>query len=208
MKANCWYGKHKLEVKEVPDPKVLNPRDAIVKITLTAICGSDLHLYDGYIPSMRHGDIMGHEFMGEVVELGSAVHNLKIGDRVVVSVYHFVRELFFLRVEDVCGMREFEPECMDGGEALGALTLWHLRVLAFSGRVCGRTGPVRAGSVRGCRADQSAGGVKRRTSVVPFRHSSKRLIWQRRTATSMAEIRLPFGAVVRWDCWPLRVLIC
>ncbi len=84
MKANCWYGKHKLEVKEVPDPKVLNPRDAIVKITLTAICGSDLHLYDGYIPSMRHGDILGHEFMGEVVELGSAVHNLKIGDRVVV----------------------------------------------------------------------------------------------------------------------------
>lgn len=84
MKANCWYGKHKLEVKEVADPKILNPRDAIVKITLTAICGSDLHLYDGYIPTMRHGDILGHEFMGEVVELGSGVHNLKVGDRVVV----------------------------------------------------------------------------------------------------------------------------
>ncbi len=84
MKANCWEGKHKLEVKDVPDPKILNPRDAIVKITLTAICGSDLHLYDGYIPTMRHGDILGHEFMGEVVELGSGVHNLKVGDRVVV----------------------------------------------------------------------------------------------------------------------------
>ncbi len=84
MKANCWYGKHKLEVKEVPDPKILNPRDAIVKITLTAICGSDLHLYDGFIPTMRKGDILGHEFMGEVVELGSAVKNLKVGDRVVV----------------------------------------------------------------------------------------------------------------------------
>lgn len=84
MKANCWYGKHKLEVKEVPDPKILNPRDAIVKITLTAICGSDLHLYDGYIPTMRHGDILGHEFMGEVVEVGSGVRNLKVGDRVVV----------------------------------------------------------------------------------------------------------------------------
>jgi threonine dehydrogenase-like Zn-dependent dehydrogenase len=84
MKANCWYGKHKLEVKEVPDPKILNPRDAIVKITLTAICGSDLHLYDGFIPTMRHGDILGHEFMGVVVEVGSGVRNLKIGDRVVV----------------------------------------------------------------------------------------------------------------------------
>ncbi|HEY1216335.1 MAG TPA: zinc-dependent alcohol dehydrogenase [Bryobacteraceae bacterium] len=84
MKANCWYGKHKLEVKEVPDPKILNPRDAIVKITLTAICGSDLHLYDGFIPTMRHGDILGHEFMGVVVEVGSAVRNLRIGDRVVV----------------------------------------------------------------------------------------------------------------------------
>lgn len=84
MKANCWYGKHDLQVKDVPDPKILNPRDAIVKITLTAICGSDLHLYDGYIPSMRHGDILGHEFMGEVVELGNGVRNLNIGDRVVV----------------------------------------------------------------------------------------------------------------------------
>jgi threonine dehydrogenase-like Zn-dependent dehydrogenase len=84
MKANCWYGKHKLEVKEVPDPKILNPRDALVKITLTAICGSDLHLYDGFIPTMRHGDILGHEFMGVVVEVGSGVRNLKIGDRVVV----------------------------------------------------------------------------------------------------------------------------
>jgi threonine dehydrogenase-like Zn-dependent dehydrogenase len=84
MKANCWYGTHKLRVKEVPDPKILNPRDAIVKITLTAICGSDLHLYDGYIPSMRHGDILGHEFMGEVIEVGGAVRNLKAGDRVVV----------------------------------------------------------------------------------------------------------------------------
>ncbi len=84
MKANCWYGKHKLRVDEVPDPIILNPRDAIVKITSTAICGSDLHLYDGFIPTMEPGDILGHEFMGEVVELGSGVKNLKVGDRVVV----------------------------------------------------------------------------------------------------------------------------
>jgi threonine dehydrogenase-like Zn-dependent dehydrogenase len=84
MKANCWYGKQKLEVREVPDPKILNPRDAIVKITLTAICGSDLHLYDGFVPTMRKGDILGHEFMGEVVEIGSGVKNVSVGDRVVV----------------------------------------------------------------------------------------------------------------------------
>ncbi len=84
MKANCWYGTEDVRVEEVPDPQLVNPRDAIVKITSTAICGSDLHLYDGYVPSMMTGDILGHEFMGEVVELGSEVKNLKVGDRVVV----------------------------------------------------------------------------------------------------------------------------
>ncbi len=84
MKALCWYGKNDVRVETVPDPKILNPRDAIIKITSTAICGSDLHLYNGYIPTMEKGDIMGHENMGEVVETGSAVKNLKVGDRVVV----------------------------------------------------------------------------------------------------------------------------
>ena len=84
MKAVCWYGTNDVRVETVPDPKIINPRDAIVKITTTAICGSDLHLYDGYNPTMQKGDILGHEFMGEVVELGSAVKNVKIGDRVVV----------------------------------------------------------------------------------------------------------------------------
>ncbi|MBD2681101.1 MULTISPECIES: zinc-dependent alcohol dehydrogenase [Nostoc] len=84
MKAVCWNGANDMRVETVPDPKILNPRDAIVKITTTAICGSDLHIYNGYIPTMEKGDIMGHEFMGEVVELGSAVKNLKKGDRVIV----------------------------------------------------------------------------------------------------------------------------
>jgi threonine dehydrogenase-like Zn-dependent dehydrogenase len=74
----------KMEVREVPDPTILNKRDAIVKISSTAICGSDLHLYNGFLPMMEPGDIMGHEFMGEVVEVGSEVKNLKVGDRVVV----------------------------------------------------------------------------------------------------------------------------
>jgi threonine dehydrogenase-like Zn-dependent dehydrogenase len=84
MKAVCWYGTHDVRVETVADPKILNSRDAIVKVTLTAICGSDLHLYDGYIPGMERGDILGHEFMGEVVEVGPGVHNLQAGDRVVV----------------------------------------------------------------------------------------------------------------------------
>jgi threonine dehydrogenase-like Zn-dependent dehydrogenase len=84
MRALTWHGKHDVRVEQVPDPRIINPRDAIIKITTTAICGSDLHLYDGYIPTMEAGDILGHEFMGEVVELGSEVKNLKEGDRVVV----------------------------------------------------------------------------------------------------------------------------
>ena len=84
MKANCWMGTRNVQVEDVPDPKILNPRDAIVRITSTAICGSDLHLYNGFVPSMKRGDVLGHEFMGEVVELGKSVKNLSVGDRVVV----------------------------------------------------------------------------------------------------------------------------
>jgi threonine dehydrogenase-like Zn-dependent dehydrogenase len=84
MKANCWYGKKHLRVEDVPDPKILNSRDAIVQITSTAICGSDLHLYNGFIPALERGDVLGHEFMGEVVEVGAGVANLNVGDRVVV----------------------------------------------------------------------------------------------------------------------------
>jgi threonine dehydrogenase-like Zn-dependent dehydrogenase len=83
MKALCWRGTGRVAVEDVPDPTIINPRDAVVRITSTAICGSDLHLYNGFVPSMMSGDILGHEFMGEVVEVGSAVKNLKLGDRVV-----------------------------------------------------------------------------------------------------------------------------
>jgi threonine dehydrogenase-like Zn-dependent dehydrogenase len=84
MKATCWMGTKNVQVEQVPDPKIINPRDAIVRITNTAICGSDLHLYNGFIPTMKRGDVLGHEFMGEVVELGTGVKTLSIGDRVVV----------------------------------------------------------------------------------------------------------------------------
>jgi threonine dehydrogenase-like Zn-dependent dehydrogenase len=84
MRANVWSGRNTVQVENVPDPKILNERDAIVRITSTAICGSDLHLYDGYVPTMKRGDILGHEFMGEIVETGRGVTSLEVGDRVVV----------------------------------------------------------------------------------------------------------------------------
>jgi threonine dehydrogenase-like Zn-dependent dehydrogenase len=84
MLANCFAGKQQVRVENVPDPKILNARDAIIKVTSTAICGSDLHLYNGFIPTVMHGDVLGHEFMGQVVEVGPEVRNLRVGDRVVV----------------------------------------------------------------------------------------------------------------------------
>jgi threonine dehydrogenase-like Zn-dependent dehydrogenase len=84
MKANCWMHKKSVAIQDVPDPKILNSRDAIIRVTTTAICGSDLHLYNGFVPTMERGDVLGHEFMGEVVEVGRGVNNLSVGDRVVV----------------------------------------------------------------------------------------------------------------------------
>ena len=99
MRATCWIGKEHLSVETVPDPKILNQSDAIVRITSTAICGSDLHLYNGYVPSMESGDVLGHEFMGEVVEVGRAVQNLKKGDRVVVPFPIACGNCFFCQKE-------------------------------------------------------------------------------------------------------------
>ena len=84
MRALCWHGKGDIRCDTVPDPEIEDLRDAIIKVTSCAICGSDLHLYDGFMPGMESGDIMGHEFMGEVVEVGRGNHTLKVGDRIVV----------------------------------------------------------------------------------------------------------------------------
>ncbi len=95
MKALCWHGKEDVRVETVPDPVIQDPGDAIIRITATAICGSDLHLYDGYVPTMKAGDILGHEFMGEVVDTGKGVTRLKKGDRVVVPFAISCGECFF-----------------------------------------------------------------------------------------------------------------
>jgi threonine dehydrogenase-like Zn-dependent dehydrogenase len=99
MRAVCWYGVQDVRVESVPDPRILNPRDAIIEMSLSSICGSDLHLYNGYVPSMLPGDIMGHEFMGRVVEVGSSVGNLQVGDRVVVPFPISCGECYFCKNE-------------------------------------------------------------------------------------------------------------
>ena len=97
MKAVCWCGSGKVQINTVADPQLLNPRDAIVRVRATAICGSDLHLLNGCIPSMQRGDILGHEFMGEVVDIGAEVKKLKVGDRVVVPFAIACGNCFFCR---------------------------------------------------------------------------------------------------------------
>ncbi len=95
MQALCWHGKGDVRVDKVADPKIQDPRDVIVKVTSTAICGSDLHLFDGYMPTMESGDILGHEFMGVVTEVGKAITNLKVGDRILVPFTMACGSCFF-----------------------------------------------------------------------------------------------------------------
>ena len=148
MRANVWSGRNTVQVENVPDPKILNASDAIVRITSTAICGSDLHLYDGYIPTMKHGDILGHEFMGEVVETGPGVQRLKAGRPRRRAVPHRVRPLLGVRAPALLGLRELQPQRRDRREAVRPPDRRHLRVLAHHRRLRRRPGRVRARAVR------------------------------------------------------------
>jgi threonine dehydrogenase-like Zn-dependent dehydrogenase len=109
MRALTWHGKHDVRVDTVPDPQIVNPRDAIIRITSTAICGSDLHLYDHYIPTMQAGDVLGHEFMGEVVEVGPGNPKLKIGDRVVVPFVIACGQCFFCQKQQFSACDNSNP---------------------------------------------------------------------------------------------------
>jgi threonine dehydrogenase-like Zn-dependent dehydrogenase len=113
MKALCWHGKHDMRCETVPDPKIENASDAIIKVTSCAICGSDLHMYDGLIPSMKSGDVVGHETMGEVVEVGSECKNLKVGDRVVVPFTISCGECFFCKRGYFSGCERSNPNAKD-----------------------------------------------------------------------------------------------
>jgi threonine dehydrogenase-like Zn-dependent dehydrogenase len=119
MRALTWHGKHDVRVDTVPDPKIVNPRDAIIKITSTAICGSDLHLYDHTIPTMKAGDVLGHEFMGEVVEVGPGNKKLKVGQRVVVPFVIACGQCFFCKQQQFSACENSNPaETADMSEFL------------------------------------------------------------------------------------------
>jgi len=111
MKALCWHGKSDMRYETVPDPKIQDPRDAIIKVTACAICGSDLHIFNGVIPEMESGDVIGHETMGEVVDVGSAAsHKLKVGDRVVVPFTIACGECFFCKRGQFSGCERSNPD--------------------------------------------------------------------------------------------------
>jgi threonine dehydrogenase-like Zn-dependent dehydrogenase len=110
MKALCWHGKGDIRFDTVSDPKIEHPRDAIIKVTATAICGSDLHIYGGVIPGMKSGDVVGHETMGEVVEVGSEVSRLKVRDRVVVPFTISCGDCFFCRRGFFSGCERTNPD--------------------------------------------------------------------------------------------------
>ena len=108
MRALTWHGTHDVRVETMPDPGIVNPRDAVIEVTSTAICGSDLHLYDGVIPGMMAGDILGHEFMGRVVEVGPK-STLEVGPAGGGALHHLLRQLLLLRAAAVLGLRQLEP---------------------------------------------------------------------------------------------------
>ena len=110
MKALCWHGKNDIRCDTVPDPKIEHPGDAVIKVTACAICGSDLHLFNGFMPGMQSGDIMGHETMGEVMEVGADVKKLKVGDRVVVPFTISCGECFFCKKGLFSGCERSNPE--------------------------------------------------------------------------------------------------
>src|SRR5947209_261439 len=111
MKALAWHGKGDIRCDSVPDPRIQHPKDAIIKVTACAICGSDLHIFDGVIPQMKQGDVIGHETMGEVVEVGAeAKGNLKVGDRVVIPFTIACGECFFCQRGQFSGCERTNPD--------------------------------------------------------------------------------------------------
>jgi threonine dehydrogenase-like Zn-dependent dehydrogenase len=120
MKAVCWRGSKEVRTEEVPDPRILNPRDAVVRVTSTAICGSDLHLYNGVFKGMQKGDVLGHEFMGVVEQVGSGVKNLREGDRVVVPFHVSCGGCFFCRMSEYSCCDNSNPNAVESEDILGA----------------------------------------------------------------------------------------
>ena len=140
MKALCWHGKSDMRYETVPDPKIQHPQDAIIKVTACAICGSDLHIYNGVIPADGKRRRTGHETMGEVVEVGSANKKLKVGDRIVVPFTISCGECFFCKRGFYSGCERSNPRCREGRKALGTLAGRLVWLLASARRLSRRPG--------------------------------------------------------------------
>ena len=175
MKAVCWMGTSKVETLNVADPALLNPHDAIIKVTRTAICGSDLHLFDGFIPTMEAGDILGHEFMGIVEEVGREVTNLKRGDRVVVPFTIACGNCLFCKKKIWAACDNSNPnahlmEAAYGYSGSGLFGYSHM----MGGYAGGQAQYVRV-PVRKCRAIEDRKRSAGREGLIPLRHLPDRL---------------------------------
>ena len=177
MKALCWQGKNSVSVEQVPDPKIISPGDVIIKITSTAICGSDLHLYNGYQPTMQKGDILGHENMGEVIEVGHAVKKLKVGDRIVVPFTICCGQCFFCQKGLWSCCDNTNPNAGMASKVMGHSPAG---LFGFSHMLGGY-----------------AGGQAEYLRVP--RTFFRQVTWRRKTATSSRAIRSPFGAAALSD---------
>ena len=170
MKALTWNGKNDIRCESVPDPKIEHDRDAIIKVTACAICGSDLHLFDGIMPSMEKGDVLGHETMGEVVEVGKGNSKLKVGDRVVVPFTISCGECFFCKNGFFSGCERSNPnakaaEKMWGHSPAGLFGYSHML-----GGFAGGQAQYPSRALCRCRTDQGAGRPHRRAGAVPVGH--------------------------------------
>ena len=203
MRALTWHGRHDVRVETVPDPEIVNPRDAILRVTSTAICGSDLHLYDGYIPTLRAGDILGHEFMGEVVEAGPK-STLKKGQRVVVPFTISCGECFFCKKQQFSACDNSNPaETFDASRAAdGPPDGRGVRLCASHRRLCRRPGGICPRALLRRRPDRRSRSSRGRSGAVPFRHPADRLDGARRTPRSRKATRSPYGAAARSACSP------
>ena len=175
MRALCWHGKGDVRVDTVPDPKIQHPRDAVIKITACAICGSDLHLLDGYQPTMESGDILGHENMGEVIELGSEVTNLKIGDRVVVPFTISCGQCWFCQKGLFSCCDRTNPNAEMAAKAMGQSPAGLFGFSHMLGGYSGRPGRISARADGRCRPDQGSGQRDRRAGAVPVGYLPDRL---------------------------------
>ena len=202
MKALVWHGNEDIRCDTVPDPKIEDDRDAIIKVTSCAICGSDLHLYDHFMPGMKSGDVMGHETMGEVVEVGSgAKHKLKVGDRVVIPFTIICGECDQCRRGNFSVCERTNRNKDAGRQGVRPHHGRAVRLHASDRRLSRRAGRISARAVRRRDAHQGAGRHPRREAAVPQRHLPDRLAGARCNATSSRPTRSRSGAAARSGRW-------